>query len=118
MTTVYGIPNCDRVRAARRWLRARGVEHRFHDTRADGVPAARLRAWAKALGAEALLNRRGRSWRELPAAEREAAAGGAGILKLLAGHPLLLRRPLLEADAGMLLGFDDAEYARFFGPGA
>ena len=114
MTTVYGIPNCDRVRAARRWLRAHDVEHRFHDTRADGVPAARLRAWAKALGAAALLNRRGRSWRELPAAGREAAASDAGILKLLAGHPLLLRRPLLEANDGVLLGFDDAEYARFF----
>ena len=118
MTTLYGIPNCDRVRAARRWLQEHGIEHRFHDTRADGLPQARLRAWSKALGAEALLNRRGRSWRELSAAEREAAASDAGILKLLATHPLLLRRPLLEADAGSLLGFDGGEYARFFGTGA
>ena len=118
MTTVYGIPNCDRVRAARRWLRDRGIEHRFHDTRADGVPAARLRAWAKALGAAALLNRRGRNWRELPAAAREAAASDAGILKLLAARPLLLRRPLLEAGGEVLLGFDGTKYARFFRNGA
>ena len=117
MTTVYGIPNCDRVRAARRWLRAHDVEHRFHDTRADGVPAARLRAWAEALGAEVLLNRRGRSWRELPAADRRDL-DEAATLNLLAAHPLLLRRPLLEAAGGLLLGFDDAEYARFFGTGA
>lgn len=117
MTTVYGIPNCDRVRAARRWLRDRGIEHRFRDTRADGVPAARLRAWAAALGADALLNRRGRSWRELPAAARRDL-DAAAVLKLLAAHPLLLRRPLLEADGDLLLGFDGAEYARFFRHGA
>ena len=117
MTTVYGIPNCDRVRAARRWLQDRGIEHRFHDTRADGMPAARLRAWAKALGADALLNRRGRSWRELPAAKRRNL-DAAATLKLLAAQPLLLRRPLLEADAGLLLGFDATEYARFFRTGA
>ena len=113
MTTVYGIPNCDRVRAARRWLRDRGIEHRFHDTRVDGVPAARLRVWAEALGADALLNRRGRSWRELPA-EKRRGLDAAATLQLLVAQPLLLRRPLLEADGGLLLGFDDAEYARFF----
>ena len=108
--TVYGIPNCDRVRAALAWLDRHGIAHRLHDVRADGLDARRLRAWAATLGAERLLNRRSATWRALK--ERPQQPSAAETLRLLRAHPTLLRRPLLETPAGPILGFDAEEYAR------
>jgi Spx/MgsR family transcriptional regulator len=64
--TVHGIPNCDTVKRARAWLGERGVNHRFHDFRKDGVPAEALDGWIARLGWERLLNRQGTTWRRLP----------------------------------------------------
>ena len=57
--TLYGIPNCDTVKKARRWLDEQGVAHHFHDYRKDGLDAAQLQGWIDALGWEKLLNRSG-----------------------------------------------------------
>ena len=45
MLTVYGIKQCDTCRKALKWLKDAGVEHRFHDLRADGLQDEQLAAW-------------------------------------------------------------------------
>ena len=47
MTTLYGIPNCDTMKKAMRWLDARGIDYRFHDYRKDGLDQKQLKAWEK-----------------------------------------------------------------------
>lgn len=115
--TVYGIRNCSTVRAACRWLAGREIGYRFHDVREDGLPASLLEAWAREVGSDRLLNRRSTSWRALAPEERDAAADTGAALSLIARHPTLLRRPVLETDTGILLGFDAGEYARRIGNG-
>ena len=66
MVAIYGIPNCDTMRKARKWLDGHGVEYEFHDYKKRGVDEDRLRAWVAELGWETLLNRRGMMWRKLP----------------------------------------------------
>ena len=66
MITIYGIKNCDTCRKALKWLQAEGIEHRYHDFRADGLEAADVTRWVSAVGWETLLNRRGTTWRKLP----------------------------------------------------
>lgn len=111
MVTVYGIPDCDRVRAARKWLERRAVDYRFHDTRADGLARDRLEAWSARLGMDALLNRRSTTWRRLPESARADLTDPAAI-ELLLAHPTLLKRPLLEAGGALLAGFDEAAWTR------
>jgi Spx/MgsR family transcriptional regulator len=104
---VYGIPNCDTVRAARRWLDAARVAHTFHDFKKLGVPAGRLAGWARALGGERLLNRRGTTWRTLDAATQARADEAEGALAVMALHPSLVRRPVVEwPDGTVTVGFD------------
>jgi len=50
--TLYGIPNCDTIKKARKWLTDHGVDYEFHDYKKKGVDEARLRAWVKELGWE------------------------------------------------------------------
>jgi Spx/MgsR family transcriptional regulator len=113
MVILYGIKSCDTVRKARRWLDDHEVDYRFHDLRRDGLDAARLDAWIAALGWERLVNRRGTTWRQLPAGEREPLDAARARILMLA-HPALIRRPLLETGDAHHLGFSDAQYGKLF----
>lgn len=106
---LYGIPNCDTVKKARAWLDARGVEYAFHDYKKEGADPARLAQWSDAAGWEALLNRRGTTFRALSDADK-ADIDRSKALRLMAAHPSLIRRPVVEHGAGLLVGFDAAEW--------
>ncbi|KAB7627911.1 ArsC family reductase [Alkalilimnicola sp. S0819] len=114
MTTLYGIKNCDTVRKARRWLDARGVDYRFHDLRADGLSAEQTARWCEACGWEQVLNRRGTTWRQLDGALK-ATADAANAPALLAEHPTLIKRPVLEHADRIRVGFNEADYSTLFG---
>lgn len=104
--TVYGIPNCDSVKRARAWLAEQGVEFRFHDFKKQGLPAEHLDAWLNAIGWEALLNRKGTTWRKLDEATRAAVVDAASARALMLAHASLIKRPVLEwADGSVSVGF-------------
>lgn len=110
--TLYGIPNCDTVKKARAWLGERGVDHRFHDFRKDGVPADRLEAWQRCPDGERLLNRQGTTWRKLGADEQARAATAAGARALMLAQPSVIKRPVVEwADGSTTVGFDPVRWA-------
>lgn len=109
MIHLYGIPNCDTVKKARSWLDARGDAFVFHDYKKEGADPARLAAWADAAGWEALLNRRGTTFRKLPDADK-ADIDRAKALALMAAHPSLIKRPIVEHAGGILVGFSGGEW--------
>ena len=115
MTTLYGIKNCDTIRKARRWLKENGVEYTFHDVREDGISAAMLGTWAKSLDWELLLNRRGTTWRQLPASVRENI-DRKSALDIMHEQPAIIKRPVLDYNQQLHLGFSDDSYAAIFHP--
>jgi arsenate reductase len=113
MTTLYGIPNCDTVRKARDWLAGNGVAYDFHDLRRQGVPAERLQAWIEAAGWERLLNRRGTTWRGLPAQRQAAVVDAATAQAVMRAEPSIIKRPVVEWDDGRItVGFDPEAWGR------
>ena len=107
----YGIPNCDTVKKARRWLDAQGVEYAFHDYKKEGADAGRLASWSDAAGWEVLLNKRGTTYRKL-SDEEKADIDRAKAIDLMVQHPSLIKRPVVEYDGGILVGFGEAEWAQ------
>ncbi|WP_416899607.1 MAG: Spx/MgsR family RNA polymerase-binding regulatory protein [Minwuia sp.] len=105
--TVYGLKNCDTCRKARRWLNDEGIVHRFIDVRDDGISEAQVARWAAAVDPSVLINRRGTTWRGLPEGERAGADSGEGAARLGAAHPALIKRPVFESGARILVGFTD-----------
>lgn len=101
---LYGIPNCDTVKKARVWLDQAGVTYRFHNYKTDGVDAERLRGWVAQLGWEVLLNRAGTTFRKLPEADRADLDAGKAVA-LMVAHPSAIKRPVLEGDSVLLVGF-------------
>ena len=113
-TTLYGIANCDTIRKARRWLEARDIDYRFHDYRKQGLDQTLLKSLESGLGWQALLNRRGTTWRGLDASVRESIERD-GALALMLENPALIKRPILDHEGSLHLGFDDRQYEKIFG---
>ncbi|WP_420586668.1 ArsC/Spx/MgsR family protein [Ruegeria sp.] len=92
---LYGLKNCDTCRKALKSL----PNAEFVDVRADGVPDSVMQQALDAFGG-ALLNTRSTTWRGLDEAERARPS-----LDLLADHPTLMKRPLIEHDGALYLGW-------------
>ena len=114
MLILYGIKSCDTCRAARQWLEERGVEHRFHDLRMDGLEVQMLERWSERIGWEALLNRRSLTWRKIPEADREGVTRARAIALMLE-HPTVVKRPVLERGEFVAVGFSPEDYEQTFG---
>jgi len=112
---LYGIPNCNTVKKARTWLAERDIEIPFHDFKKQGVSEALLKPWLKQVGREKLVNRQGTTWRQLPDEAKAAASDEAGAIRLMLEKPSVIKRPVLEKDGKITLGFDEAVYQSLFG---
>jgi len=106
----YGIPNCDTVKKARKWLDAQGIDYAFHDYKKEGADPAKLTAWVDARGVDTVLNRRGTTWRKLPD-EDKSDVDAAKAVRLLEANPSMIKRPVVEYPGGLLVGFDEGEWA-------
>ena len=113
MTTLYGIPNCDTMKKARKWLADNGVEYAFHDYKKLGIERKQLDAWIKAVGWEKLLNRRGMMWRKVPD-DVKASIDEQSAIRLMLETPSIIKRPVLEAKGKVIVGFKPETYEELF----
>lgn len=112
--TIYGIKSCDTMKKARAWLDEAGVAYEFHDYKVRGVERAKLEAWCAVSGWEAVLNRKGTTFRALAEADR-AELSQTKAIALMVAQPSMIKRPVLEAGAGVVIGFLPEEYQRVLG---
>ena len=114
MLTIYGIRNCDTMKKAMAWLDQHGVAYTLHDYKKSGIDADTLITWEQQLGWEALLNRRGTTWRKLDAAT-QAGISRDTALALMQAQPSLIKRPVVNTGTHLLCGFDPVVWQEQFG---
>ncbi|HZI82651.1 MAG TPA: Spx/MgsR family RNA polymerase-binding regulatory protein [Casimicrobiaceae bacterium] len=109
---VYGIVNCNTVKAARAWLDRRKLAYEFVDFKKTPPNEALLRRWCGAFGWETVLNRRGTTWRMLPPAEQARVKDEKSAIALMLAKPTAIKRPVIDDAKPRLIGFDEARYAK------
>ncbi len=109
--TMYGIPSCDSVKKAKHWLADNEVDYEFHDYKKLGIDKGTLKAWIKQVGWEALVNRRGTTWRKLTEAERSDLTETRAI-QLMIANSSLIKRPVIDVDDTVMVGFDETEFEK------
>jgi len=114
---LYGIPHCDTVKKARKYLDARGLDYVFHDFKKEGADPVQLARWIEAAGVDTVLNRRGTTFRKLDEADK-ADIDAAKAVTLLQTHPSMIKRPIVEYGVehagGLLVGFKEDEWDAAF----
>jgi Spx/MgsR family transcriptional regulator len=114
MVKLYGIPNCDTMKKARRWLDEHQIAYQFHDYKKAGVEESLLRQWIVQVGWETLLNRRGMMWRKLDDSVK-AGIDEENAIRIMLETPSIIKRPVLEVGKTLLVGFKEDDYARLLG---
>lgn len=109
-TMIYGIKNCDTMKKARRWLDDHGVEYGFHDCKLSGIDRDHLDRWCADAGWQTVLNRAGTTFRQLPD-EAKANLDQEKAITLMLAQPSMIKRPVLEGDGTLLVGFKPEVYA-------
>jgi arsenate reductase len=112
--TIHGIKACDTMKKARDWLDGQGVAYGFHDYKVVGIDRATLEGWAHQVGWEVLLNRAGTTFRKLPDADKTRLDEARAIALMLA-QPSMIKRPVLDVDGALTVGFRPEVYAKVFG---
>ncbi len=113
--TLYGIPNCDTVKKARTWLGEHDHEFVFHDFKKQGLPPEVAAGWLEQLDWETLVNRKGTTWRKLSDEQRAAVVDKPSALALMLENPSVVKRPVLDRDGQLAVGFSADAYDRIFG---
>ena len=113
MVIIYGIANCDTMKKARRWLEARQIAYEFRDYKTAPPARAQLDAWSRLCGWETLLNRAGTTFRKLPESDKQDLTPDKAITLMMA-QPSMIKRPVLDIDGRLTVGFAPEIYERLF----
>jgi arsenate reductase (glutaredoxin) len=111
--TIYGIKNCDTMKKARRWLDDHKIAYAFHDYKSEGIDRARLENWSKVVGWETILNRSGTTFRALPESAKDGLTKAKAVALMLE-QPSMIKRPVLDVDGTLLVGFKTDAYEAAF----
>lgn len=112
-TTLYGISNCDTVKKAKKWMNDNAISFTFHDFRKDGIAEHWLANTSAIVGWETLLNKRGTTYRQLDEADK-ANMDETKALGLMLAYPAMIKRPVLEHNNDVHVGFKPDHYAEIF----
>ena len=103
MTDLFGIPNCDTCRKARKWFDQQNIAYTFHDVREEGLTQKQVQNWLKQIDDKQLVNTRSTTWRSLAESQRKKL--GTQTARLLVDNPTLLKRPLVISGNHYSVGY-------------
>ncbi|MEP3299520.1 MAG: ArsC/Spx/MgsR family protein [Pseudoruegeria sp.] len=96
---LYGLKACDTCRKALKQIKNNEMEVDFIDVRVDAVSEVTLARFLDTFG-DKLINQRSTTWRGLTIEQRDYPPE-----ELLALHPALMKRPVLDVDGVLYLGW-------------
>lgn len=102
---LYGLMNCDACKKALKTLKTAEKEVVFVDIREDTDLSVKAPEWLASHDVRTLLNTRSTTWRGLTD-EEKAMAEGDKLVDLLIAHPALVKRPVIEADGYVHIGWN------------
>ena len=115
MLKIYGIPNCDTVKKATVWLKNKGIAYEFHDYKKLGISEAKLEEWLTQVPRNKLTNRAGTTFKKLTDEEKAKITDNASAIALMLEKTSVIKRPIVESDKILAMGFKSEEYEVIFG---
>ncbi|VAW51116.1 FIG138056: a glutathione-dependent thiol reductase [hydrothermal vent metagenome] len=109
MIKIYGIPNCDTIKKATKWLDKNKLAYEFYDYKKWGVPEKELKLWVKNAGWEIVLNKRSTTWKTLSDKIKKNTNQHSAI-RIMLKNSSSIKRPVLIEGKKLIIGFKEDEY--------
>ncbi|WP_291781388.1 Spx/MgsR family RNA polymerase-binding regulatory protein [Cecembia sp.] len=104
---VYGIKNCNTMKKTFDFLGNEGVNYEFVDYKKKAPGTELLNSFAEKVGFEALVNKKGTTYRKLEDREKELLGSKESALAILTEKSSMIKRPIVEfPDGSLILGFE------------
>ena len=105
-------PKCSTCKKAEQYLQAKGLSFTVRDIKTDNPTVDELRTWhaASRLPLKRFFNTSGNLYKQLGLKDKLPTMSEDEQLELLASDGMLVKRPLVIYDGGVLVGFKQAEY--------
>ncbi|NPA65883.1 MAG: Spx/MgsR family RNA polymerase-binding regulatory protein [Epsilonproteobacteria bacterium] len=107
---VYGIKNCDSVKKALKYLHVNEIDYDFVDFKEQKPTLQLIQKWADAVGIKKLFNTRSTTYRNLGL--KQMNLSDEQKIEWMAKEPLLIKRPVVEKEEVVLVGYSEEEYKR------
>ena len=108
MVEVYGIKNCDSVKKALKFFDAHAIAYTLHDFKVQSVGCQEVDRWLLEVEMKQLFNTRSTTFRNLKL--KELNLDEVGQREWLCKENLLIKRPVVEYDGKVLVGFKEEIY--------
>lgn len=108
---VLGIPNCDKIRKTKTWLMEHDCPFQFIDLKKAPLSREELVELSQKVGLDALINRRGTTWRKLELADKNLSE--SEMLGVLLENQSMILRPVLVRGNSVLIGYDEEAFEGF-----
>lgn len=105
-------PKCSTCKKAEQYLQTKGLSFTVRDIKTDNPTADELRTWyaASGLPLKRFFNTSGNLYKQLGLKDKLPTMSEDEQLELLASDGMLVKRPLVIYDGGVLVGFKQTEY--------
>ena len=110
---MYGIKNCDAVRKAEKWLKYQDIAYSFHNIQSEKINKAIFDSWLIPHKFETIINKKSATWRGLPKETRRKWLESQNT-ELLLELPTIIKRPILDVDGIIYVGFTANKYKAIF----
>lgn len=112
MTKIYGITTCGSVKKAFKFFKDNELEYEFVDFKKTPVHEKKIKEWLKQVDINILLNSKGTKYKTLKL--KELSLNNEQKIEWMAKENLLIKRPVIEFDDKIFIGFDEKIYSREF----
>lgn len=93
------------------WLDENDVKYAFIDLKKEPLSDEKLADFVEKVGLDVILNRRGMKWRTLGLKDKNL--DDQELFDQLLEHQTMIKRPVLERDEAILVGYDEDAFESF-----
>ena len=112
MIQVYGIKNCDSVKKALSFFKKHDIAYTLHDFKTQALPSQKIDEWLERVDMKTLFNAKSTTYRNLKL--KELNLDDEAKKEWLCRENLLIKRPVVENNGDVIVGFNEENYTRNF----
>lgn len=109
---MYGIANCDIIKKALKFFEINNIPVEFHDYKKEGASAEKLKDWCGKAGWETIFNKRSTTWKEIMNAYEGIVNNQAEAIQIMQQHTSIIKRPIVELNGDIIVGYDEDSYRK------